>query len=301
MTHRPRATRCVEVAEIGGWSMKLYTITAGPTLDRATLDAAKAVAAETVGEVAEPGVGFVIVHHGDEGVWLLVDTWHGDIVNQSVFRSDLETPNRFVPVSAGGPTACVHELLVHHHESQSLVRHVLGARVDRERYLNDWLTIHVEGEDQPPPLPPPSVTIRPIARGDEQRWREMWRGYQQYYRLDLPAEVTDTTWERLFDPDEPIHGLVAVADDGSLAGFTHYVPHRSTMSVANRCYLHDLYSDPTVRSTGVGRALVEAVYAAAEAGGHGAVYWLTEHFNGRARRLYDRVGVLTPFIRYNQP
>jgi hypothetical protein len=31
------------------------------------------------------------------------------------------------------------------------------------------------------------------------------------------------------------------------------------------------------------------------------VYWLTQHFNEAGRRLYDRVGELTPFIRYDRP
>jgi GNAT superfamily N-acetyltransferase len=55
-----------------------------------------------------------------------------------------------------------------------------------------------------------------------------------------------------------------------------------------------------VRGTGVGRKLIEAVYAAADAAGRPAVYWLTQDFNATARQLYDRIGVLTPFIKYNR-
>ena len=67
------------------------------------------------------------------------------------------------------------------------------------------------------------------------------------------------------------------------------------------CYLQDLYADPDVRGSGVGRALIEAVYAAADAANAPSVYWLTQDFNHQARKLYDRIGVLTPFIRYNRP
>ena len=69
----------------------------------------------------------------------------------------------------------------------------------------------------------------------------------------------------------------------------------------NVCYLQDLYTDPSVRGTGAGRALIEGVYAAAEAAGAPTVYWLTQDFNATARRLYDRVATLTPFIKYNRP
>ena len=54
------------------------------------------------------------------------------------------------------------------------------------------------------------------------------------------------------------------------------------------------------RGTGVGRALIEAVYAAADAEGAPNVYWTTQHFNEVGRRLYDRVGRRTPFIKYER-
>ena len=50
----------------------------------------------------------------------------------------------------------------------------------------------------------------------------------------------------------------------------------------------------------MGRALIEAVYQAADAAGAPGVYWLTQDFNTDARRLYDRIGVLTPFIKYSR-
>ena len=69
----------------------------------------------------------------------------------------------------------------------------------------------------------------------------------------------------------------------------------------NVCYLQDLYATPESRGTGVGRALIEAVYAAADTAGAPSVYWLTQDFNETARKLYDRIGVKTPFIKYSRP
>ena len=68
----------------------------------------------------------------------------------------------------------------------------------------------------------------------------------------------------------------------------------------NVIYLQDLYADPEVRGTGVGRALIEAVYAEADKVRCPSVYWLTQDFNAEARKLYDRIGTLTPFIKYNR-
>ena len=84
-------------------------------------------------------------------------------------------------------------------------------------------------------------------------------------------------------------------------GLVHYLFHRHCWREENVCYLQDLYADPEVRGKGIGRALIEAVYAAADAAGAPSVYWLTQDFNHTARKLYDRIGTVTPFIKYARP
>jgi GNAT superfamily N-acetyltransferase len=89
--------------------------------------------------------------------------------------------------------------------------------------------------------------------------------------------------------------------EGRLVGLTHFVFHRHGWKIADTCYLQDLYADPEVRGQGVGRALIEAVYAAADARGAPSVYWQTQEFNATARQLYDRIAQKTPFIVYRRP
>jgi GNAT superfamily N-acetyltransferase len=147
-----------------------------------------------------------------------------------------------------------------------------------------------------------SVEIRPLQPSDRAAWSPLWQGYLVFYEsADLPAEVTESTWSRLMDPAVDPHGLAAADETGRLVGFVHYLFHRSSWSIAPYCYLEDLYVDPEVRGGGIGKALIEAVYAASDAAGASRLYWLTQHFNARARRLYDHVGELTPFIRYERP
>jgi len=146
-----------------------------------------------------------------------------------------------------------------------------------------------------------ALVIRPVRAEDEPEWRRLWTGYLEYYESELPEEIYQSTFTRLLsnDPQE-FHGLSAELD-GKLVGLTHYVYHRSCWSIENSCYLQDLFVDPQVRGKSIGRALIEAVYAAADAAGHPNVYWQTQHFNAVGRRLYDRVGELSPFIVYNRP
>ncbi|MGI1663211.1 GNAT family N-acetyltransferase [Palleronia sp. KMU-117] len=146
-----------------------------------------------------------------------------------------------------------------------------------------------------------SPVIRPLRRDDAADWRRLWRAYLAFYETELPEAIYDTQFERLLGDDpHDYHGLVAELD-GRPVGLAHYLFHRHGWKVENVCYLQDLYADPAVRGTGVGRALIEGVYAAADAAGAPAVYWMTQEFNATARRLYDRIGEVTPFIKYARP
>jgi GNAT superfamily N-acetyltransferase len=92
--------------------------------------------------------------------------------------------------------------------------------------------------------------------------------------------------------------LVAEDEAGRLVGLAQYLFHATTWSPAPRCYLNDLFAVPEARGRGVGKSLIEAVYAAADARGASQVYWLTQTFNFEARQLYDRIAKATPFIKY---
>ena len=81
-------------------------------------------------------------------------------------------------------------------------------------------------------------------------------------------------------------------------GLAHYLFHRTTTRIEPSCYLNDLFTDPAVRGGGVGRALIEAVFAAAADAGVAAIYWMTHETNHTAMRLYDRVATRSGFLRY---
>ncbi|WP_404934370.1 GNAT family N-acetyltransferase [Nitratireductor sp. L15S-10] len=144
------------------------------------------------------------------------------------------------------------------------------------------------------------ISIRPLARTDEPEWRRLWTAYLEFYKTSVPEEVYATTWRRLFDNGEyEPNGLIAEID-GKPVGLVHYMFHRTCWTVGNNCYLQDLYTDPSVRGQGIGRALIEAVYEKADQAGAANVYWMTQDFNETARKLYDRIAKLTPFIKYQR-
>ncbi|WP_265517723.1 GNAT family N-acetyltransferase [Nitratireductor luteus] len=146
----------------------------------------------------------------------------------------------------------------------------------------------------------PDITIRPLEPADQPEWRRMWTAYLEFYKTSVQEEVYATTWTRLFDDGEyEPNGLIALID-GEPVGLVHYIFHRTCWATGNNCYLQDLYADPEARGKGVGRALIEAVYEKADAVDAANVYWMTQDFNETARKLYDRIARLTPFIKYQR-
>ncbi len=147
------------------------------------------------------------------------------------------------------------------------------------------------------------LTIRPLQSDDESEWRRLWTAYLEFYESSVPEEVYRSTFDRMLagnaGADNEFRGLIAEID-GRPVGLVHYLFHRHGWKIDNVCYLQDLYADPGVRGTGIGRALIEAVYDAADEAGCPSVYWLTQEFNYTARQLYDRIAAKTPFIQYKR-
>ena len=56
------------------------------------------------------------------------------------------------------------------------------------------------------------------------------------------------------------------------------------------CYLEDLFVSSDARGSGAGRALIQAVYRAADAANADQVYWLTAQSNMTARKLMTAWG-----------
>ena len=147
------------------------------------------------------------------------------------------------------------------------------------------------------------VTIRFVTRDDYAQWLPLWDGYNAFYERSGPTalapEITAMTWQRFFDAYEPMHALVADAG-GTLIGLTHYLFHRSTTAIAPTCYLQDLFTSEAARGKGVGRALINGVYAQAKLAGSPRVYWQTHETNHTAMQLYDKVADKPVFVIYRK-
>jgi GNAT superfamily N-acetyltransferase len=167
---------------------------------------------------------------------------------------------------------------------------------------NDARTIDTDGTRES------LISVRRLERGDRAQWHFLWRQYlgptagarvPGFYLQPPPEQVVDGTFERLVDPERQPYALVAVSAD-RLVGFAHYVFHPSTWSSTQVCYLEDLYVEPTMRRLGAGRALMRALYAAADEANAAAVYWVTHGSNTASQGFFETFARRTAFIRYER-
>jgi ribosomal protein S18 acetylase RimI-like enzyme len=147
--------------------------------------------------------------------------------------------------------------------------------------------------------PAPEILIVPLRPEDHAAWLPLWRGYQAFYKVDIPAEVSAVTWTRLLDPVEPVAGALAWRGEDAV-GLVHHIRHRSCWTVGDYCYLQDLFVASECRGLGAGRRLIEHVYAVAGREGCSRVYWLTHETNAAAMQLYDRVADRSGFVQYRK-
>lgn len=143
--------------------------------------------------------------------------------------------------------------------------------------------------------------VRPLAATDKSHWVDLFKGYITFYKATVADDVIEETFRRLLSGEPHVHrAFVAVDEADRPIGIAHYIFHRSTWTKTWYCYLEDLFVRPDVRASGVGQALIEAVYAEADKAGATRTYWTTQEFNYRARGLYDKIATKSPFVQYRR-
>lgn len=161
MPYQHRPVRFIELwRPIDGWQLKVYGINVdqnrnsdASVVDKHLLAEAKATIASTLqrpgatGNAAH-GIGFMIVHQGILGNWIMLDWWSHEILwNQLLFRSESATAPDIVPVT-NGIIACVWEIPLICFERDAWVRLVLqaGQSVSRQEAVSAYLQTRYNGD-----------------------------------------------------------------------------------------------------------------------------------------------------------
>ena len=145
-----------------------------------------------------------------------------------------------------------------------------------------------------------SVVIRKLQDNDYSEWFFLWKAYLEFYETTLNESIYKETFRRLISLEHNNQGAVVAEVDKKLVGLAHYIIHPHNWKFEDVIYLQDLFTLPENRLSGIGRALIEAVYKVADNNGTPEVYWHTQTFNEKARYLYKNLAKLTPFIMYSR-
>ncbi|WP_168011902.1 GNAT family N-acetyltransferase [Halomonas salinarum] len=133
------------------------------------------------------------------------------------------------------------------------------------------------------------MPVRPATHDDLPALGELVDGYRRFYgqTSDLAA-ARDFAASRLALGDS--HLLVDEGPDGALRGLVQLNPTLSTVRLAVRWILGDLYVAPEARRQGVGRALMNAARTLAESRGVSQLRLQTQVENHAAKALYASLG-----------
>ncbi len=127
---------------LGAGTFKLYTIDLDPEVsmvdepDAAALSYATSFSNQVLN--GDP-IGFIILHKGEEGDWLLLHWWApgGILHNHVAHRASIGTPYK---AAGDSLLACVWEQVILEHERKAWVKHVLASTgCSIEDYLQDSL------------------------------------------------------------------------------------------------------------------------------------------------------------------
>ncbi|MEM8574690.1 MAG: GNAT family N-acetyltransferase [Pseudomonadota bacterium] len=136
-----------------------------------------------------------------------------------------------------------------------------------------------------------SITVRDACREDEPELLELVRGLIVHQRDSLEHFDAATLTRDVFGEDAYLHALVAERD-GALIGYAFFHEAYESTYAQRGVYLCDLYVTPGARRSGVGRALVAGVAAAAKAMRRRFVWWTAKDWNEEARGLYNALGAI---------
>ncbi len=141
LTYVPRLVTALAPVEVNGRVLKAYAMFAHPESHAAVPEPEWIArhAATVLAEAPQQGdhpTGFLILHYGAEGVYLLVSQWYdADMLKHWVRGAsvDAEGVTRFVPLAQRDLIACVWELEVIKFERDAWVNTVMArGKLDQE-------------------------------------------------------------------------------------------------------------------------------------------------------------------------
>ena len=139
--------------------------------------------------------------------------------------------------------------------------------------------------------------IRDIQLKDKEQWEKLYKGYADYYKVEMNDKILQTIWSWLHDKSHDVEGLVYEVED-KIIGLAHYRRMPSPLRGQYIGFLDDLFVDPKYRGQKIGEKLINQMKEISISRGWNLVRWITRNDNTKAKSLYDRVSEKTTWDVY---
>ena len=140
-------------------------------------------------------------------------------------------------------------------------------------------------------------SVREIQLKDKEQWQELYKGYANFYKVEMNNQILETVWSWLHDKNHELNGIVYEID-GNIVALAHYRRMPRPLKGKDVGFLDDLFVEPIHRGKKIGEQLLNELKKISKSKGWDLIRWITHNDNLRAKNLYDRVAEKTHWNLY---
>ena len=134
--------------------------------------------------------------------------------------------------------------------------------------------------------------IREIQLEDKKEWEKLYKGYADFYKVEMNSQILKTVWNWLHDKNHELKGIGYEIDE-KIVGLAHYRKLLSPLKGKYIGYLDDIFVDPKYRGQEIGKKLLNKIKEISKNNGWNLVRWQTDEDNFTAKKLYDKIATKT--------
>ena len=139
--------------------------------------------------------------------------------------------------------------------------------------------------------------IREIRLDDKEEWVLLYKGYADFYKVEMNDKILKTVWEWIHDNNNDVSCLV-YEKNNKIIGIAHYRRMPSPLRGKYIGFLDDLFVDPNHRRNGVGEKIIKELKAISKRNNWDLVRWITRDDNTTAKSLYEKLSKKTNWEVY---
>jgi GNAT superfamily N-acetyltransferase len=139
--------------------------------------------------------------------------------------------------------------------------------------------------------------IRGIQLKDKDQWKQLYKGYSNFYKIKINNKILNNIWNFLHDNKHELEGLVCELD-GNVVALAHFRRMPRPLKGKDIGFLDDLFVDPKYRGKKIGEKILNELKKISKSRGWNLIRWITHDDNFRAKSLYDKVAEKKNFNLY---